>query len=262
VNDTVALLADYGDGHWNCQTVRKWFMNHASPALPPWIDRFNQMEASIKRIETKVDTACVYPASASPSTGLQDPILVGGRWYAPFPPRLVPRDSDLHPSDLIEDWLPGDRDLIPMPPILVPRDPPARPNYFAGQRSLTSSPLRPQITEANPQQDARPNILSATADLVVGANLSLRFVQSDPWKAFLGTLWPRVPPAIWEVRAEIMRKADELRNALTPESQGGHFATLMIDGTSLASGLGLESVSGRSRESAFCGCFHCQTKPL
>jgi hypothetical protein len=40
--------------------------------------------------------------------------------------------------------------------------------------------------------------------------------------------------SVWQVRAEILRQAEEIREHLTPESQGGRFCMLMIDGVTAA----------------------------
>jgi hypothetical protein len=56
--------------------------------------------------------------------------------------------------------------------------------------------------------------------------------------------------SVWQFRAEILRQAEQIRERLTPESQGGRFCMLMIDGVTAAErgwvGVCLATVKGIS----------------
>jgi hypothetical protein len=63
----------------------------------------------------------------------------------------------------------------------------------------------------------------------------MNFVEGQPFARFISeNCPPPVPPKVWEVRAALLSQAHQLCESITPESQGGMYCSLMIDGVTAA----------------------------
>jgi hypothetical protein len=105
-------------------------------------------------------------------------------------------------------------------------------------RSIITNPAGPlQIYGAADPVKERARLLEGMVALVTEANLSISAINGPAFQSFFREtmrVQPSLLPSTAELREEILKRAERLRNCIRPDTEGGSYVTLMVDGAASA----------------------------
>jgi hypothetical protein len=199
IDDTRKLLSRWP--YWTDSRLRVWFRNNRT-----------------KYVSTPAKRDSLSPRQVFPNYPIKPiPLIPPGT--ATNPPRILPMPAVVEATGFaildqkITDMWNDLRSIITNPP---------GPLHIYG----TADPVK-----------ERARLLEGMVELVTGANLSISTLNGPSFQSFLRDTM-RVQPALLpsgaELREEIVKRAERLRNGIRPDTEGGQYVTLMVYGAASA----------------------------